>query len=171
MAGERLAKLTIEASFALEAGTRGDQTAHVRLRLGGSWLDYYRGAYTQQHEFVVPDPADVQRAYVQQAVDNLLTLVKLDVQSRGLPYVVSDSRDVGNTLGSNLPRIQFDITATQYSPQYDLDFQSLYQGQPPGWTVLTNLTTSAAHQGAATRAAGGHLRLGHGQHLPGGLRW
>ncbi|MGI4873359.1 MAG: hypothetical protein ACRYFX_19550 [Janthinobacterium lividum] len=141
MAGERLAKITIEASWALNDYVRGAQTQHVRLRLGGVWVDYYRGAFTSQHEFAVPDPDDVGRDYVKQGVDNLLALVKFDVQSAGLPYTVSASRDLGNELLTNQPRIAFDIEATQYDSQLNLAFQNFFTGSPNGWTVTQNLTT------------------------------
>lgn len=142
MPGQRLAKLTIEASFHSSAGIRGNQTAHVRFFLGGGWLDYYRGAYTSQNQYVVPDPANVGRDYVKQAVDNLLSLVRLDIQARGLPYVVSASRDVGNQVGTNQPRIQFDIEATQYFNVANLDFANPDPtGSVSGWAVLTNLST------------------------------
>ena len=124
MAGERLSKLTILVSLSPNDYNRGQQTTEVRLRLGGGWISYYRGAYTQRHEYAVPDPDDVQRAYVQQAVDNLLALVKLDVQTRGLPYTVSASRDLGNDISTGWPKVAFDIEATQYDTQLDLDFEN-----------------------------------------------
>jgi len=142
MAGERLTKLTIEASFSIDDFVRGEETNQVRFQLGGGPADYYRGAYTSQHQFVVPDPDDVGRDYVKQAVDNLLSLVRLDVQSRSLPYTVSVSRDMGNQLSTNQPRIQFDIEGTLYSPALDLDFTNLAPaGYRNGWTVVTKLTT------------------------------
>jgi len=142
MAGERLTKLTLEASFHISDGIRGNQTAQVRFKLGGVWVDYYRGAFTSQHQYVVPDPDDVGRDYVKQAVDNLLSLIRLDIQSRGLAYTVSNSRDMGNQLGSNQPRIQFDIEATQYSPALDLDFANPDSTNSiSGWTVITKLST------------------------------
>lgn len=142
MAGERLTKLTIEASFHISDGIRGNQTAQVRFKLGGLWVDYYRGPFTSQHQYVVPDPDDVGRDYVKQAVDNLLSLIRLDIQSRGLAYTVSASRDMGNQLGTNQPRIQFDIEATQYTPALDLDFANPDPtNSVSGWTVITKLTT------------------------------
>jgi hypothetical protein len=142
MAGERLTKLTLEASFHISDGIRGNQTRQVRFKLGGVWVDYYRGAFTSQHQYVVPDPDDVGRDYVKQAVDNLLSLIRLDIQSRGLAYTVSNSRDMGNQLGTNQPRIQFDIEATQYSPALDLDFANPDPtGSVSGWTVITKLST------------------------------
>jgi hypothetical protein len=140
MAGERLTKLTIQVSLAPNDSDRGSQTSEVRLRLGGSWISYYRGAYTQQHQYVVPDPDDVQRDYVKQAVDNLLALVKLDIQSRGLPYTVSASRDLGNDVFTGWPKIAFDIEATQYSPQLDLDFDNR-SPLPDGFKVLLRQPT------------------------------
>lgn len=142
MAGERLTKLTLEAHFHESDGIRGNQTNQVRFALGGVWVDFYRGALTSQHQYVVPDPSDVGRDYVKQAVDNLLSLLRLDIQSRGLPYTVSVSRDMGNQLGTNFPRIQFDIEATQYSTQLDLDFANPDPtGSVSGWTVVTKLST------------------------------
>lgn len=141
MAGERLAKLTIQASWAIDDALRGNQTQHVRFSLAGAWIDYTRGAFTSQHQFVVPDPDDVQREYVKQGVDNLLSLVKLDIQTRGLPYTVSDSRDLGNDLLTNWPKIAFDIEATQYSTGLNLDFENFFSGSPSGWAVLQNLAT------------------------------
>lgn len=140
MAGERLAKLTIEASFAANDSVRADQTYRQAYRLGGTAIDYYRGAHTSQHQYVVPTPADVGRDYVKQAVDNLLSLIKLDIQSRGLAYTVSASRDMGNQLGTNQPRIQFDIEATLYDAQLNLAFQdfNLAPGAK-GWTVVSLL--------------------------------
>jgi hypothetical protein len=140
MAGERLSKLTIQASFSPNDIIRGTQTNEVRLRLAGAWISYYRGAYTQQHQYVVPDPDDVQRAYVQQAVDNMLALVKLDIQSLGLPYVVSASRDLGNDIITGWPKIAFDIESTQYLSGFDLDFENRGSTSPPGWLVLQRLT-------------------------------
>jgi len=144
MAGERFTKITIEARLSANAGERGDQTLHLRLKLGGVWVDYYRGAYAQQHEFIVPDPADVGRDYVKQAVENLLALVKLDIQSRGLPYVVSATRDLGNDINTGVPRIAFDIEATQYLALLDLDFENLYTTAPTGWAIVQRLTTLKA---------------------------
>jgi len=140
MAGERLSKLTVLVSLSPNDNVRGNQTTEVRLRLAGVWISYYRGAYQQQHQYPVPDPDDVQRAYVQQAVDNLLALVKLDIQSRGLPYVVSASRDLGNDLSTGWPKIAFDIEATQYRQQFDLDFENRGSTSPPGWFVQQRLT-------------------------------
>lgn len=141
MAGERLTKITVQASLSPNDNERGNQTARVRLQLGGVWLDYYRGAYTQQRQFDVPDPDDVKRDYVKLAVDNLLALVKLDIQSRGLPYTVSVSRDLGNDVATGWPKVAFDIEATQYQPQLNLDFFSYYTGGNPGWAVLSKVST------------------------------
>jgi hypothetical protein len=142
MAGERLSKLTIEASLHLSDGIRGNQTFLVRFFLAGVWIDYMRGPYTSRRQFVVPDPDDVGRDYVKQAVDNLLALVKLDIQSRGLPYVVSATRDLGNNPANNQPRIQFDIEATQYDTVLNLDFENYdATGSPSGWTVVQKLTS------------------------------
>jgi hypothetical protein len=139
MAGERLAKLTIEASLHISDGIRGNQTFLVRFQLAGAWVDYRRGPYTSLRQFIVPDPDDVGRDYVKQTVDNLLALVKLDIQARGLPYVVSASRDMGNDLLTNQPRIQFDIEATQYVG-LNLDFENYDgTGSPRGWRVVQNL--------------------------------
>lgn len=137
MAGERLAKLTIMASFSLNDRLRGEQARGVRLSLAGAGIDYRLGAYTSRREYVAPDPDDVGRDYVKQAVDNLRALIKLDIQGRGLPYIVSDSRDLGNSILNNQPLIQFDIEATQYG--FDLDFQDYYTGTEKGWTVVQNL--------------------------------
>ena len=146
MAGERLAKLTIECSlsdnnFNGGAQLRADQTYKQGYRLAGAWFYYLRGGSTSQHQYVVPSPADVGRDYVKQAVDNMLSLMKLDIQSGALPYTVSASRDLGNQSGTNWPRIQFDIEATQYSNSLNLDFQDLNNVLPKGWTVLANLPT------------------------------
>jgi hypothetical protein len=141
MAGERLSKITVQASFSPNDIVRAGQTTEVRVRLAGTWTSYYRGPYTQQHQFIVPDPDDVQRAYVQQAVDNLLALVKLDIQSRGLPYVVSASRDLGNDLLTGWPKIAFDIEATQYVGGLNLDFENRGSTSPPGWLVPQRLST------------------------------
>jgi hypothetical protein len=141
MAGERLSKITIYASLSANDDVRGNQTARIQLKLGGAWIDYYRGAYTLQHQYVVPDPDDVQRDYVKQAVDNFLALVKLDIQSRGLPYTVSATRDLGNDIFTGAPKIAFDIEATQYQQLLDLDFKAFYTGSDKGWYVLQRLTT------------------------------
>jgi hypothetical protein len=140
MAGERLAKLSLVVSLSPNDDVRAGQTEHLRLRLAGGWIDYYRGAFTQQHQFIVPDPDDVQRAYVQQAVDNFLALVKLDVQSRGTGYVVSASRDLGNDINTGWPRIAFDIEAPLYQQLYDLAFENV-SSQPTGWLITQNLRT------------------------------
>jgi hypothetical protein len=139
MAGERLSKITILASLSPNDDIRGNQTAHVRLLLNGAWIDYYRGAYTQQRQFEVPDPDDVKRDYVKQAVDNLLALIKLDIQARGQSYTVSASRDLGNDVLTGWPKIAFDIEATSYT-MGALDFQNFYTGQPNGWTIISKLT-------------------------------
>jgi hypothetical protein len=141
MAGERLTKITVQASLSPNDTERGNQTARVRFLLAGSWIDYYRGAYTQQRQFDVPDPDDVKRDYVKMAVDNLLALVKLDIQSRGLPYTVSASRDLGNDAATGWPKIAFDIEATQYQKVFDLDFFPYYTGANPGWAVLSKVST------------------------------
>jgi hypothetical protein len=149
MAGERLTKLTILVSLSPNDLVRIMQTDKVRVRLAGRWITYAQGAYTQQRQFVVPDPDDVQRAYVQQAVDNFLALLKLDIQSLGLAYVVSASRDLGNDISTGWPRIAFDIEATQYDPQLDLDFENpmppppswFTTPVPAGWVVGQRLTT------------------------------
>jgi hypothetical protein len=141
MAGERLSKLTVLVSLSPNDGVRAAQTTEVRFLLAGIWISYYRGAYTQQRQFIVPDPDDVQRAYVQQAVDNLLALVKLDIQSRGLPYVVSASRDLGNEISTGWPKIAFDIEATQYQAVFDLDFENRSSTSPSGWFVTQRLST------------------------------
>jgi hypothetical protein len=138
MAGERLTKLTLEASFSINDQLRGAQTEHVRFQLAGVWIDYRRGAFTSQRQYFVPDPDDVQRDYVKQAVENLIALLKLDIQSRGLAYTVSATRDIGNDINNNQPRIQFDIEATNYQTA-DLDFQDFYTGSQPGWKVVQKL--------------------------------
>ena len=140
MAGERLAKITIEASWAIDDYIRGEMTTHQRVRLGGVWINYYRGAYSSQHQFVVPDPDDVGRDYVLQGVQGLLALIKLDIKGRGLPYVVSETRDLGNDLSTNWPRIAFDIEATTYDDYLDLDFSTDWTGSPPGWRVTNQRT-------------------------------
>jgi hypothetical protein len=138
MAGERLTKLTLEASFALNDQVRGDQTQHVRFLLAGVWIDYTRGAFTSRREYEAPDPDDVKRDYVKLTVENLIALLKLDIQSRGLPYLVSATRDLGNSILNNQPRIQFDIEATDYQAA-NLDFQDFYSGDNPGWKVVQKL--------------------------------
>ena len=140
MAGERLTKITVQASLSPNDEVRGNQTARIRFQLAGGWIDYYRGAFTQQHQYEVPDPDDVKRDYVKLAVDNLLALVKLDIQSRGLSYVVSPSRDLGNDVLTGWPKIAFDIEATRYDLA-SLDFFTYYTGNPSGWTVLSKLST------------------------------
>jgi hypothetical protein len=143
MAGERLAKLTVQASWADQEQygfqqLRGLQTEHVAFFLAGGWFDYYRGALTSQRQYVVPDPANVGRDYVKMGVDNLLSLIRLDLQSRGLAYMISPSRDLGNDVITNHPKIEFDIEATQYG-QFPLDFKNYFQGVPNGWTIVQNL--------------------------------
>ena len=188
MAGERLAKITIEACLAdLETvgnhppvQLRGLQTEHIRFRLAGVWIDYYRGAKTSLRQFVVPDPEDAKRDYVKQAVENLLVLVKFDIQSRGLSYIVSEPRDLGNSTNGNHPRIAFDIEATQYQQVFDLDFQNTYTGDPNGWTITQNLAglhpftvtptiTPAGTYGSATGSIS--LFVFDGNTLPYTFKW
>lgn len=147
MAGERLAKLIIRASWSLNAAERGDQTEEVRFRLAGQWVSYRRGGGS--NEFVVPNPTTNNGAYTPDymldGIGNLLTLVRRTILQRGLGYTVSAVRYIGDVpggSGSNTPQVEFDITAQVYDQSYDLDFFVLRDNyQPKAWQVFANLWT------------------------------
>jgi hypothetical protein len=136
MAGERLSKITIRAALSRNDYDRGNQTREVRFYLANNWVSFFRGAYPYLNQYAVPDPDDVQEAYVMQAVTNLIAVVKQEISKRGAAYTVSDPRDAGYDLFTNVPQVDFDIEATTYTAG-DLDFYS----SPEGWKVLQKLSS------------------------------
>jgi hypothetical protein len=149
MAGERYSKLTIRAAWSQLDYLRADQTQEVRFRLAGQWVTYRRGAYPDRNEFVVPDPDDVGRDYVLRGVKGLLDLVQKTITDRGLSYTVSAPRDGGDSLDHvnaeagvfdtrTRSVVEFDIEASVYDANYDLNFSSVYQ---TGWKIVNVLST------------------------------
>jgi len=147
MAGERYAKLTMRTSWSLNAQRRGEQTEEVRFRLNGQWVSYRRGGGS--NEFVAPNPTTNNGAYTPDymldGVNNLLALVRRTILQRGLAYLVSPARYVGDIMGDSgslQPQVEFDITAQVYDQAYDLDFFVLRDTyQPKAWEVYGNLWT------------------------------
>jgi hypothetical protein len=158
MAGERYAKITIQAAWSWNAFARGRQTEQVDIYLAGVWTTYRRGANAVNNEFVVPDPANTTpaRDFVKQGVQNLLDRIRATLFLRGLSYSISGPRDVGDDsshVGTFLysqpesvawPIIEFDIIANVYDASYDLafaDYSSAQQQQAGGWRVVSTQTT------------------------------
>lgn len=139
MAGERLTKLTIRASWSRNDDVRADQTREVRFLLANTWVAFQRGGYPYLGQFAVPDPDDVQEEYMKQGVGNLVAVIKQVMQQRGLTYTVSEPRDAGVDPFTTWRQVDFDLEATTYD-QGNLDFFNTYSGMPSGWQVLAKLT-------------------------------
>lgn len=143
MAGEHLAKLTIQATLSHNDYQRGRQTVAVHFTLAGQVVSFYRGGDPGQ--FVVPDPDQAGETYALQAVQNVLALLSARIFALGLPYAVSAPRagspatiDDPNAAGLKIPVVEFDITATDYSASFgrnlDLDF-SYEVDLSGGWAI------------------------------------
>jgi len=175
MAGERYAKITIQAALSHEDSVRGAQAQQVTFQLSGQALTFQRGG--SPGEYIVPDPNDagVGEQYVLQTVQNILLLLSARIQTLGLAYTVSAPRQLATTRPdpydstSEMPVVEFDVTATAYGSSHTLAFP-VYYTTPPGWTVtqsianITPVTATAAitpagifgaHGGTITLTAGG----------------
>jgi hypothetical protein len=136
MAGERLTKLVIQASFSIYPGPRGEQAKEVRFRLGGQWAVFRLGGNPDQYQFALPDANSADyHAYMLDGITNLITVVRSYITKNGLPYLVSNVRYVGDD-PNNVPQpiVEFDIEATTYDQANDLDF---YAVSPTGWRVMS----------------------------------
>jgi hypothetical protein len=140
------AKLTIRASWSLNATQRGEQTEEVRFRLAGQWFSFRRGG--RANEFVVPDAVAVNGAYTPSymldGITNLLELVRATIINRGLPYTITAPKHIGDILGADgvlRPQVEFAIEANAYNPLLNLDFFVLRDTyQPRGWVVFNQTT-------------------------------
>jgi hypothetical protein len=142
MAGEHYARITIQAALSRNDDKRSSQTISLSFRLAGQLHTFSRGGDPGQ--FTVPDPNDaIGEDYVRQTVKNVIALLRGRIGIQGLPYVVSEPREagtiqepVGNT-GATLPvpLVEFDITATDYGKQYNLDFSYYAPSTPTGWFI------------------------------------
>jgi hypothetical protein len=140
MAGEQYARITLQAALSRDDDKRGAQTASLRFLLARQLHTLQRGAGPGQ--FVVPDPNDVGDPYVLQTVQNVQALLRGRIGIQGLPYEVSAPRELGTveetvvygsgTFTVSIPVVEFDITATAYGQDYNLDFSS---GYPSGFTL------------------------------------
>jgi hypothetical protein len=188
MAGERYARITLQAHFSRNDNARGNETALADFKLATQTVRVRRGG--QPGEFVVPDPDEtgVGDKYVLKAVQNLLAVLGPRLFFLNLPYQVSAPRETGKTVpdpydnSSQIPVVEFDITATAYDvgPVPPLGFESSYA---TGWTIVsvepnvspvfatadvTDATSFGAADGAITLTASG------GSYAPPGLftyRW
>ncbi|WP_151087393.1 SprB repeat-containing protein [Hymenobacter baengnokdamensis] len=143
MAGERFAKITIQAALSHDISVRGAQTYALDFVLAGTTLEIRRGGGVG--EFVVPDPEDahVGEQYVMQCVQNMLNVLGPAIFFRGLPFVVSAPRAAGTKpdpySSTPMPVVEFDIEATTYSADNTLDFTNGYANEP-GFVVTSRQT-------------------------------
>lgn len=169
MAGEHYARITLQAALSHDDDTRSSQTISLSFRLAGQLHTFYRGGDSGQ--FTVPDPNDVVgEAYVLQTVKNVIALLRGRIGIQGLPYVVSEPREVGTIqepVGNTgvtvpVPLVEFDITATDYGRGYNLDFSYHAPSTPTGWVISQNrgnvspvfLTAAVTHATVFGRADG-----------------
>jgi hypothetical protein len=168
MAGERYARITIQAHLSHNDNTRGGETALLDFQLGTQTVRVRRGG--QPGEFVVPDPDQAGDKYVLQAVQNMLAVLGARIFALNLPYQVSAPRETGKTIpdvtdpSAPIPVVEFDLTATAYAFGVvpPLDFMP---SQDSGWTIVsvepnvspvfataevTNATAFGAADGAIT---------------------
>jgi hypothetical protein len=146
MAGERYAKITIQAQLSHDDRQRGDETTRLDFTLGSTTITLYRGGNGGQ--FSVPDPSDgAGEKYVLQTVQNVLAGLQGQIYLRNLPFVVSAPREVGTMpdypgAPAPIPLVQFDITATSYGSgsERNLDFRfPNFAGYQPNWAIVENL--------------------------------
>jgi hypothetical protein len=140
MAGEQYAKITIQVALSYDDDKRAAQTASLRFLLARQAHTFVRGGGPSQ--FVVPDPNDVGDKYVLQTVQHVLALLRGRIGILALPYEVSAPREVGtvdetlrvgsSTTVAQMPLVEFDLTATAYGQDYNLDFTNNY---PSGWAI------------------------------------
>lgn len=175
MAGEHYARLTLQAALSLNDEKRAAQTANLSFLLARTRVTFQRGGNPGQ--FVVPDPNDVGDKYVLQTVEHVQALLRGYLGIRGLPYEVSAPREVGTvpetipngaggTRVGQMPVVEFDLTATAYGRDYNLDFTNNY---PSGWTItqqvynVSPITATAAVTPATVfgRADGAITLAGH----------
>lgn len=142
MAGERLAKITIRASWKPSGffDAYSYQTKEVKLRLDGAWVSFGNDAWSPVAgtPYAVPSPQN-DPAYTLTGITNLVAALRTLLSQRKLPYQVSDPRDAGPDPATGWARVDFDVTALNYDPRYDLAFT--YATNSGGWQVVENLTT------------------------------
>jgi hypothetical protein len=180
MAGEYYARITIQVALSYDDKLRATQTISAGFLLAGQWQTFYRGGNAGQ--FTVPDPNDVGDEYVMQAVKSLLGVLGQRIYSLGLPYVVSEPRKAGtvnetvnagsSTLVLPIPVVEFDITATDYGRQYNLDFRphttsGFAISQNQGSVSPITATDAVTHATVFGRADGAITVTASGEALPG----
>lgn len=141
MAGERLAKLTLQADWGVSVFGFNSyllQTQKIRFQLDGQWADFGSDGWqpTFGTGFNVPFPSNDPN-FSKTGLDNLVLAVRSVITARKLPYQVSDTREVGRN-AQGVMRVEFDVTALDYDPRYDLAFECL--SSSTGW-VVTNQRT------------------------------
>jgi hypothetical protein len=181
MAGELYARITIQAALSHNDATRSTQTIALSFRLAGQLYTFNRGGDPGQ--FTVPDPNDaIGESYVLQTVKNVIGLLRARITGAGLPYVVSEPREVGTiddpigfAVTVPVPLVEFDITATDYGRRYNLDFSYYNATTPTGWFVAQNrgnvspivVTADVTHATVFGRANGAITLLATGEDVPG----
>lgn len=158
MAGERYAKITIQAMLSHNDNERGTATTHLAFQFGNQTIDVYRGG--QPGQFVVPDPDGKEFAageqYALLAVQNMLNVLGPRIFALQLPYYISAPHQVGTIPDPNasggppIPVIEFSITATDYAygKNFALGFSNPYTGR--GWAVTETVTNISPVFGVAT---------------------
>jgi hypothetical protein len=141
MAGERLAKLTLQADWGTSIIGRDSyllQTQQIRFQLNGAWEPFGSDGWqpTFGTGFNVPF-ANNDPNFSRTGMANLVLALRDVLTARNLPYVVSEVREVGRN-AKGVMRVEFDITALDYDPRYDLDFQCL--SSSTGWVVVNQRT-------------------------------
>jgi hypothetical protein len=142
MAGERFAKITIQASFATYPRTRGEQAREVSLKLAGQWAVFRLGGNPAQYEFALPDANSQDlHAYMLDGITNLIAVIRAYIKDKSLPYTVSDVRYVGdNPANLEQPIVEFDVEATTYYKVNDLEF-TYPSYAPTAWWIKSLVTT------------------------------
>jgi hypothetical protein len=139
MAGERYASITIQAHLSHHDYNRGLETASLTFTLAGQPITLRRGGGPGEYAVPDPDEAGVGEAYVLQCVQNVLTQLNGRIFARALPYVVSAPRQLTTTIqdpynaSAQVPVVEFDITATDYSQGVDLTPGFAYPDS--GWSI------------------------------------
>ncbi|MGI4760910.1 MAG: SprB repeat-containing protein [Janthinobacterium lividum] len=142
MAGERYARITIQAHLSRNDNARGSETEFLTFQLGNQPVTVRRGGSAGQ--FVVPDPDEpnVGDKYVLQAVQNMLAVLGARLFGLGLPYVVSAPRELKAAIPDpydpsvQVPVVEFDITATAYAYGVVVPLE-LTTSYATGWTTVS----------------------------------
>jgi hypothetical protein len=141
MAGERLAKLTLQADWGVGLFGLNSyllQTQKIQLQLDGKWEPFGSDGWkpTFGTGFNVPSPSN-DPSFSKTGMANLVLALRDVLTARNLPYVVSEAREVGRN-AQGVMKVEFDVTALDYDPRYDLDFQCL--SSSTGWVVVNQRT-------------------------------